>query len=148
MAAPPVPGRTPAPVPLLAGFQERRRRSLRPHPLSYQPRRRLRFSSRTGRERDSVRVSRPASTWPGELGARRPGNLCCCCCCPGCCCCDWQPGSCSHYCSNCRRVSRGSSPMDGTPQHFRFAVDDCRFGLPRSSGCDAEPVYDLPPQVQ
>jgi hypothetical protein len=117
-------------------------------PTRYQHRRRLSFSSRAWRKRDSVRVSRSASAGSCELGAGQPGSLCCCCCCPGCCCCDWQPGSCWRCCSNCRRDSRGSSPVDGTPHHRRFPIDDCRFGLPPFSGCDAEPVYDLPPQVQ
>jgi hypothetical protein len=126
------------------GWHRRRCRSLRSHPLSYQPRRRLRFSSHSGGNgipsgsagrhpptRSALR--RDKSTWPGELGARQPGNLCCCCCCPGCCCCDWQHGSCWRCCSNCRRVSRGSSPVDETPVDCRLPIDDCRLSLLRIS---------------
>ena len=73
------------------------------------------FAFRPAREQDPVRVSGPISVAPVELGATQPGTRYCCCCCRACCCCDWQPGSCSRCCSNCRRVSPDSSPMDRTP---------------------------------
>ena len=95
----------------------------------YQHRRHLPYSSRTRRERDFVRVSRRTSIAPGELGAGQPGSLCCCWRCPYCCC-DCQPGSCWRCCSNCRRVSRGSNPVDETQKNLWFAIDDCRLHLP------------------